>query len=265
MATSLNAFVSPCPNDTFAFGPLILNLIEWSGPKLNFHYEDIQTLNQLGLGQTPPDILKFSYGCWPRLRKHYQLLRTGSALGFGVGPLIVGQGDQPIHERERLVIPGKDTTATLLAKRYFPSAHLEEISYERIIPLLQEDSTTAGVIIHESRFTYSQNGLKLLFDLGSHWEKDTQGPLPLGGVAILKKHGPELAKKIELGMQLSIDESWNNPDELLPFMQTHAQEMSPEVMQQHVDLYVNEDTKCLSPKGEKAIQNLCSIHEKLFP
>jgi 1,4-dihydroxy-6-naphthoate synthase len=251
--------ISPCPNDTFAFGHLIQGNVDWSGPPLSFRYEDIQTLNQLGLSDNPPDVLKFSYGLWPKLMGSYRLLKTGSALGHGVGPLIVGRGSTKLEEREALLIPGIDTTAALLARRYFPNALLEVLSYEEILPALENDPNKAGVIIHESRFTYQDHRLQLLFDLGAHWEKETRSPLPLGGVAILKKHGEGLACQLEGSLKASVDMGWKNPEALTEFMQIHAQEMKPEVMEQHVQLYVNEDTRDLSDQGIRAIETLCNI------
>lgn len=256
---SLNVCISPCPNDTFAFGNIVLGNIRSDHFELNYEYEDIQTLNQLGLSDSPPDILKFSYGAWPRLKQKYRLLRVGSALGHGAGPLIVGKKGIPLEDRTVLLIPGLDTTACLLVKRYFPNATLKEISYDKILPALEKDEKAAGVIIHESRFTYHQHDLELLFDLGSHWEEDTKGPLPLGGVAILKKHGDERALLFENLLQDSINLAWKKPESTLEFMQKHAQEMEPEVMQQHVDLYVNQDTHQLSEKGIQAIETLCGL------
>ena len=42
----------------------------------------------------------------------------------------------------------------------------------------------AGLIIHESRFTYADHGLVQVADLGAWWEGETGMPLPLGAVAI---------------------------------------------------------------------------------
>ncbi|MCP5022741.1 MAG: hypothetical protein GY930_13325, partial [bacterium] len=42
----------------------------------------------------------------------------------------------------------------------------------------------------------------------------------------------------------------------IPTMSAHAQEFSPEVLMQHVDLYVNPWTQDLGPQGRAAIEYL---------
>lgn len=244
--------ISPCPNDTFAFGHLHQKRVAWSGDPLSWRFLDIEALNTLALSVDAPEVIKFSYAIWPKLKKTHRLLPVGSAMGFGVGPLLVGQG----RDFKRVLVPGWNTTATVLAKRFLPDAELMPCRYDEILGRLAENPEEAGVIIHESRFTFAQHGLKLLVDLGGAWEEQTQLPLPLGGIAIRRDVPDPLARVFTQALRDSLDAAWDDGDSIRPFMAEHAQEMDDEVMQGHVELYVNEFTKRIGAAGLRAIETL---------
>lgn len=259
---ALNIHISPCPNDTFAFGALILKKIPWNGPALNFSFMDIQNLNESGLSQNKPDILKFSYAILPRLQKNYILCNYGSALGKGVGPLLIGYGSKSLEQRKRIFVPGMDTTATLLCKKYAPShIPLEMLSYDKILKRLENDEDSAGVIIHESRFSYQNHNLNLLLDLGGKWEETTKCPLPLGGIVLKKSLSDSIKKDFSIALKNSIHWAWKNTETIRPLIKGHAQELSDTITQQHIDLYVNDDTSGLSTKGIQAIKELCDLKD----
>lgn len=50
--------------------------------------------------------------------------------------------------------------------------------------------------------------------------------------------------------------AFNNPDASEEFVRIHAQEMQPEVMKQHISLYVNEFSVSLGEQGRAAISVL---------
>jgi 1,4-dihydroxy-6-naphthoate synthase len=97
-----------------------------------------------------------------------------------------------------------------------------------------------GVLIHEGRFTYADKGLACLADLGEVWEARMKCPIPLGAIAIRRSLGPEVARKVNEEIRASLRHAWACPQDCADFVRQHAQEMSPEVQQQHVDLYVND-------------------------
>ena len=53
----------------------------------------------------------------------------------------------------------------------------------------------AGVIIHESRFTYAEKGLVKLVDLGAWWEQNKHSMIPLGGIAIKESSAKNFAER----------------------------------------------------------------------
>jgi len=51
--------------------------------------------------------------------------------------------------------------------------------FHKIMDAVANEEVDAGLIIHESRFTYPSYGLKQLVDLGEWWEEDTGLPFRL--------------------------------------------------------------------------------------
>jgi 1,4-dihydroxy-6-naphthoate synthase len=117
----------------------------------------------------------------------------------------------------------------------------------------------AGVIIHESRFTYESYGLSCLINLGQKWEQDTKIPLPLGGVAIHRRVPDSMASCVVSALGYALDAAREDHQSILPLMQNLAQEMSEEVMMQHVELYVNEHSRHLGEVACRAIETLSGV------
>jgi 1,4-dihydroxy-6-naphthoate synthase len=255
----LTVHISPCPNDIFTFAGLILNKVPWDGPTLIFTYQDIENLNQIGLSSQKPDILKCSFALLPKLLETYNLCSTGSALGMGVGPLLIGNKNIAIKDIEKILIPGENTTAALLTKRYLPSIELQPIPYHNIIDKLKDNKNYAGVIIHESRFTYQNHQMEILHDLGASWEKETKLPLPLGGIVLKKNLSTKISQSFTAALKKSLEWSYLNRIELYPLLKDHAQELSTEVINRHIELYVNKFTVDLNDIGEKSIKKLCEL------
>jgi len=260
---------SPCPNDTFLFYPLIHNSI----PDTGFHFverlEDVETLNRLAMEENL-DICKVSYNAFAHIRERYILLRSGGAMGRGCGPLIVSKrlnvpGDL---KRKRIAVPGKFTTACLLLQLFDPTlTELIFLPFDEIMTAVHEGQADAGVIIHESRFTFQAYGLRKVLDLGEWWEKSTGLPLPLGGIAAKRSLGPSTLSRLSALVRSSVEYARNHPEETLRYVHSHAQEMSKEVCSAHIALYVNDYSLDPGPDGEHAAEFLFERGEQLglFP
>ena len=111
----------------------------------------------------------------------------------------------------------------------------------------------AGLIIHESRFTYQDLGLHKLVDLGEWWESETGLPIPLGGIVARRSLGVETIAVIERALRAGITYARCHPDEAAVYIREHAQEMSAEVCAAHIGLYVNDFSTELGAEGERAI------------
>jgi 1,4-dihydroxy-6-naphthoate synthase len=252
---------STCPNDTFIFDALVNGRIS-KRSELSFDIllADIQELNEIAI-KAEADIVKISFAIYPLVSRNYQLLTSGAALGKGVGPLLISK--RKIYPDEikytRIAIPGENTTANLLFTLAYPDAMQKQTYlFSTIEEVVLANEADVGVIIHENRFTYQKKGLKKIMDLGEFWVKLSGLPIPLGGIAI-KRYLPETVKKeINTLISHSVKFAMDNPSKSINYVQSHAQTMDVEVMQQHIKLYVNNFTQDLKEIGQLAINELFS-------
>jgi 1,4-dihydroxy-6-naphthoate synthase len=249
---------SPCPNDTFIFDALVHGRIAAGGMRFRERLEDVETLNRLAR-EAVLDVTKISYGAVPYLLRDYVLLRSGGALGRGCGPLLVARAemDAGALEGKRIAIPGRLTTANLLLRLFAPAGVvLEERVYSDIMPAVERGEVDAGLIIHESRFTYPQHGLVKVVDLGEWWERTTGLPIPLGGILARRVLGPARLHALEDAVRRSVQHAFAHPAYSREYVRAHAQEMDDAVTQQHIDLYVNDFSVDLGPDGQAAVAEL---------
>jgi 1,4-dihydroxy-6-naphthoate synthase len=257
---------SPCPNDTFIFTPWVEGHLAGAPPVVE-RFEDIDTLNRIALAGEA-DVVKISFHAYGHLRERYCLLRSGGALGRGCGPLVVARA--PFAESElaakTIAIPGKLTTAALLVRLFAPAlgeSNITVMPFDDIMPAVCRGEVDAGVIIHESRFTYQRHGLTQIVDLGEWWERTTAHAIPLGGIAMRRDLGEELIRRTEQALTASVDYAFAHPDSVWPTIRRHAQEMEDEVMRQHIALYVNDFTRDYGVEGEAAIRYLLETAESV--
>lgn len=247
---------SPCPNDCFIFYALAHALV---APELDIRVtlEDVETLNQRARTGALA-VTKISYHAFFHLTDAYVMLRSGGALGRGVGPLIVTKRPQRSLRGLRVAIPGGLTTANLLLSLYDEAVEKVTLRYDRIMPAVAAGEVDAGLIIHESRFTYPDYGLVEHLDLGRWWEAETGLPLPLGGIMARRDLGAAALGRLDGAIQESLRYAYAHPNEAQPYIAAHAQELSERVRQQHIDLYVNELSLDLGETGERAVRALLS-------
>lgn len=253
---------STCPNDTFMFDALVHRRIDTQGIEFEVILADIFHLNQMAMNDEL-DMVKISYNTYGQIRDRYHLLEAGSALGHDCGPLLIAKDDisvaEIIEKNLPVAIPGKNTTANLLLNFFAPDLqNRDEYIFHDIMPAVMEGSAAAGVIIHENRFTYQQQGLHCLQDLGEYWEGQTKLPIPLGAIVANKALGQEVISMLEKQMHDSVAYAFAHPDASRPYVCEHAQEMEEEVMQAHIGLYVNEYSLGLGEKGHEAVERLLS-------
>ena len=269
----LSIAYSSCPNDTFIFNALVHDLIDTQGLKFNVALFDVETLNKKA-SEACYDITKLSFAAFGSVRDKYALLRTGAALGRGCGPLIISCRGKRLYDKLKPVIavPGLGTTAYHLLRLYLNdltakfgkeiNPQIIAMPFEKIMPHVLEGKSDFGVIIHEGRFVYTKLGFDLICDLGQWWEEKTLLPIPLGCIAVKKEIKKEVAEKIEQLIKKSIKYARNNPDAGYEYIKKNAQELDDDVIDQHIDLYVNEFTEELGETGEKAVRVFFAKAEK---
>lgn len=259
--TPIRLGISTCPNDTFAFDALMNRRVDWRGLDFQIELLDIQQLNdRLLVGDL--DVAKASFHAALLLAESYVVLPSGSALGFGVGPLLLAarRGERPHEAHQVSLCPGRYTTATLLFRLFYPhTTRIEQVVFSEIMPRLVHKRADFGVCIHEGRFTWQDQGLELVEDLGTRWERQTGCPLPLGGILAAKRLDASVTARVQAVIRDSIDAALANPEQPLPTMRKHAQEFDDRVLMRHVDLYVNRWTQDLGPIGAEALQKLSQL------
>jgi 1,4-dihydroxy-6-naphthoate synthase len=279
---ALTLAISPCPNDTFVFHALVHGLVP-GVPPVDLTFADVDVTNTAA-ERGAFDLVKVSYAALPWLLDDYQLLPCGGALGRGCGPLLLARNDGLAGgsgpggsgpggsgpggsgpdgsgaydlSGATVAVPGDRTTAYLLFRLWsaeHPPARIEVVPFHRIMPGVAAGTYDAGLVIHEARFTYPRYGLRALVDLGAWWEGDTGLPIPLG--AILARRGVVDPREATEWIRTSVSMAWADPSAGHDFVLANAQEMEPDVVQQHIKLYVNEFTLELGPEGHAAADAL---------
>ncbi len=254
---------SPCPNDTFAFWAAVHGAVP-SPVELVPELADVEALNERAItGRDPLPVTKLSLPALARVAGRYAVLPSGAALGFGCGPLVVcrqnarfqGLGDLA---GARVAIPGRHTTAFLLLSALAPHAPREcvPMRFDQVMPAVARGDCDAGLIIHESRFTYPEHGLRAVADLGALWETASGGPLPLGVVAAQRDLPAATFRAVGDLLRASVELARREPERTRAYVQQHAQELAHDVQQRHIDLYVNHFTAELGAAGRAAIGKL---------
>jgi 1,4-dihydroxy-6-naphthoate synthase len=251
---------SPCPNDCFMFDAIVHRRIDLEGLQFDVVMEDVEALNRRAFAGGIA-VTKLSFHALAHCLDAYALLDAGSALGRGCGPLLISQ--RPIDHAEvraggvRIAIPGRYTTANLLLSLAFPEAQdRRELVFSAIEAAVLDGRVDAGLIIHENRFTYEAKGLRKIIDLGEYWEAATGAPIPLGGIVIDRTLPRDVQQRMNRVMRRSVEYAFAHPDASRPFVTAHAQEMSPDVMRQHIALYVNDYSVSLGAEGRRAVEVL---------
>tara|TARA_B100001142_G_scaffold330325_1_gene398129 strand:- start:1853 stop:2656 length:804 start_codon:yes stop_codon:yes gene_type:complete len=246
--------LSPCPNDTFIFDALLHAKIDTEGLEFETFFADVEQLNKWAF-EGRLDVTKLSFNAFTYCISDYLLLDSGSALGRKCGPLLIKKPETIINEDSKIAIPGRYTTANMLLEIAYPTYQNKiETCFSDIERAVIHERVSLGLIIHENRFTYKDKGLEKVIDLGEFWESETGLPIPLGGIVIKRKFTVEVQKRFERVLRRSVEYAFENRDSSSEFVSLHAQEMQREIVDAHINLYVNEYSISLGDKGREAVK-----------
>lgn len=252
---------SPCPNDTFIFDALVNGRIDTEGLEFDYFFADVEELNRKAIA-SEVDITKISCHACAYAVADYLILDSGSAIGYGNGPLLISKHHirSGSLKNKRIAIPGKYTTANLLLSIAWPEAqNKKEYLFSNIEDVLLKGEADAGLIIHETRFTYQRKGLQKIADMGEFWEKLTGLPVPLGTIVIHRSIPENIALKFNRILRRSVEYAKADSMASYDFVASHAKEMESEVMNSHIDLFVNDFSISLGSDGKRAISELFRI------
>lgn len=145
-------------------------------------------------------------------------------------------------------------TAPLLLQTAYPCCtNLQPMLFSEIEGAGLRDEADAGVLIREGTFTYKDKGLELIRDLGNFWQESFGLPIPLGGIAVNRRLPEETAIQIGRVLKRSIRYAMDHPEASAAFVMENARELSREIQQEHIRLFVNDYTPDIGEEGKKAV------------
>jgi 1,4-dihydroxy-6-naphthoate synthase len=248
---------SPDSDDAFMFYALATNKVKTPGLKFTHVLSDIETLNQAADRETY-DVTAISFAAYPYLKDKYVLLDSGASFGEGYGPMVVAT--KPLKPSDirgkRIAVPGLRTSAYLTMRLWEPSFEAVPTPFDKIIDAVIDGTVSAGLIIHEGQLMYSQMGLHRVVDLGQWWKETTTLPLPLGGNAVRRALGPEVAQRISQAIRESVAYALEHREEALNYALQFARDMESDLADKFVGMYVNRWTLGYGDVGRAAVQEL---------
>ncbi len=260
-ARTLTLGYSPCPNDTFIFHALAHGIVNLAPHKLDIRLADVEELNRLALAGAM-DLCKVSAAVLPRIMDRYVTLRSGGAMGRGVGPLVMAARPLDVCDLNgaTVAVPGLATTGhllfSLLCQEQDVTFTAEDMIFSQVMEAVASGRVTAGVIIHEGRFTFEQAGLFQVADLGQWWEEKTGLPLPLGAIVARRDLGSDLIGRAQAAIRASLEHARAHPEASAAYIQAHAQELDPAVIAAHIRTFVTDFSLDLGAEGETALDSL---------
>ena len=251
---------SPDSDDAFMFYALAKNKLDTHGLTVTQVMKDIQTLNQEAL-QGLYEVTAISFAAYPHVRDKYKLASCGSSMGDNYGPKVVAPTGLTKDDLKNVTVavPGLMTTAYLLLQIWCPGLKVEAVPFDQIVDLVLEGKYGAGLIIHEAQLTYGRDGLKKIVDLGEWWHSETGLPLPLGGNAIRRDLGEEGMRQAADIFKRSVLYSLEHRQEALEYAMGFARDMSTELADEFVQMYVTDRSVDCGDVGREAVRRLFAM------
>ncbi len=252
---------SPDPDDAFMFYALLKGRVICRGIRFEEVVEPIEELNHRALrGELEVTALSahaFAH-CW----RKYRLLSAGASVGRGYGPILVrrARGGPPENgeiKSGQVALPGRLTTAALLAKLAMPGCEFVYRRFDEIPELVKTGRAEMGVLIHEGQLTYSSLGLEKMMDLGVWWSAQTGGlPIPLGLDAIRADLDQDTAHAVNRALMDSIAYALENPREAAAYAAGFGRGIDEELNSRFIGMYVNRDTQAFPGDCMQALEEL---------
>ena len=248
---------SPDSDDAFMFYGLATNKLETEGLKFEHTLKDIQSLNEDAKNGVY-DVTAISFHAYAYIADKYALLPHGASIGDKYGPILVSKEQRAPEEigEMTIAIPGELTSAFLALRIFNRDFKYIVVPFDQIIESVQKGEADAGLLIHEGQLFYMEQGLVKVLDLGEWWHEKTGLPLPMGGNAVKRELGEELMKQVSKHLHRSIVYSMENREDALAYAMQFAREMSPDVADRFVAMWVNDLTLDYGERGKEAVRRL---------
>ena len=254
----INVGHSPDPDDAFMFYALAHDKLDTGNLQFRHQLQDIETLNRRALNGEL-EVTAVSIHAYAHLLDKYALLPSGCSMGDHYGPMVVARRPLGIDDLKDLsiAIPGTLTTAFLALRLLLPqSFRYEVVPFDQILDAVAGGRFDAGLIIHEGQLTFQNQGLHLVVDLGVWWQQRTGLPLPLGGNVVRRDLGPDTIRQVSRLLKESIRYSLDHRDAALTYALGYARDMTLDLADRFVGMYVNDWTLDYGPRGREAVRHL---------
>lgn len=252
---------SPDADDLFMMRALLEERIHTGRYRFHIGTSPTDALNQVAASGTGPEVIALSIAHYPAVAKRYQLLPHGGSMGEGYGPVLVSRRPRSLDSLQGAVIgvPGTSTTAwQVLSWILEARPSVVPISpYARIFEALRAGEIEAGLIIHEGRLTYEEEGSYKVLDIGEWWQEQTGLPLPLGGNAIRRDLPLEERREISGLLRASIAHALQHREEAIAWLLAREGPLDTrERVSRYLDMYANERTLDYGEAGRAGIREL---------
>lgn len=260
---------SPDSDDAFMFYAIKHQKIDLRGYQFEISSDEIDVLNQAAISDSNLyDIFAVSFHAYHYLKDRYQFLKSGASMaGSDYGPRLVSKNSQ-LTKGMKIAIPGKYTSAFLALQIYLSKLNFinddfqfQFCSYNDVFPLLESGAVDASLLIHESQLKFSEQGYKLIVDLGQWWYLTyTNGlRMPLGCNVIRRDLGEQVISDIDALLKESIEWGLKNFDEVLAYSRSFANNgLDDTQAERYIHMYVDESTIQLTDNDLKSVELLLS-------
>lgn len=248
---------SPDSDDAFMFYGLATNKLDTGKLKFEHTLKDIQSLNEDAKNGVY-DVTAVSFHAYAYISDKYALLPHGASIGDKYGPIVVSREPRNAEDigKMKIAIPGEMTSAFLALRLYNQDFEYVVIPFDEIIDEVKRGRVDAGLLIHEGQLFYKQIGLDKVLDLGEWWFEKTGLPLPMGGNVIRRDLGEDLMIEVSKYLKQSIEFSLNNREDALAYAMQFARDMSPELADRFVAMWVNNLTLDYGERGREGVRRL---------
>ena len=249
---------SPDPDDAFMHYALAAHKLDTGDLDFEHILQDIETLNHRAM-RGELDITAVSIHAYAYVQDKYILLPHGASMGEGYGPMVVAREEMSLDDlRSRVIaVPGVLTSAFLGLRLMIGLFKFRVVEFDDIPRAVAEGEADAGLIIHEGQLTFQDLGLKEIVNLGVWWRDRTGGlPLPLGGNCIRRSFGPEKIARVSKILKDSIVYGLEHRQEAVEHSMQYARDMTTELADEFVGMYVNQRTVDYGDDGREAVRRM---------
>jgi 1,4-dihydroxy-6-naphthoate synthase len=248
---------SPDPDDAFMFFGLAKGHVRVRHYAIAHCLEEIESLNRRAMAGEL-EVTAISAHAYPYVAERYWILPTGASVGRAYGPIVVARAatGREALAGKRVALPGRLTTAALLAQLYLPGALFVHLPFDAVIPAVMAGEVDAGVLIHEGQITYAAHGLAKVADFGALWHEEEGLPIPLGLDVVRKDLGEDLAREIDSALRKSIRFAMEHMDAAIAYALEFGRGIPADIGARFVRMYVNDDTLELPEDGRRALARL---------